>query len=42
MSSLTTIALTHQTRDKLASLGRKGQTFDEIVNDLLKKVGIQK
>lgn len=38
MSSLTTIALAHQTRDKLAALGKKGQTFDDIVNDLLKKV----
>ncbi|MGI0027135.1 MAG: hypothetical protein ACREAD_04760 [Nitrosopumilaceae archaeon] len=39
MSSLTTIALKPETRDKLAARGKKDQTFDEIVNDLLKNVG---
>jgi hypothetical protein len=42
MSSLTTIALTHKTRDKLAARGKKDQTFDDIVNDLLEKVCSQK
>lgn len=42
MSSLTTIAISHQTRNKLAARGKKDQTFDEIVNDLLEKVGSQK
>lgn len=42
MSSLTTIAITHKTRDKLAACGKKDQTFDDIVNDLLEKAGLQK
>lgn len=31
----TTIRLTKQTRDKLASLGSKDETFDDIVNRLM-------
>ncbi|MFZ1076763.1 MAG: hypothetical protein WAN47_04960 [Nitrosotalea sp.] len=42
MSSFTTIALSHKTRDKLAALGKKDQTFDEILNFLLEKEVSQK
>jgi len=31
----TTIELKKQTRDRLAHLGRKGQTFDELVTEIL-------
>jgi hypothetical protein len=31
------ILITPQTRDVLRSRGRKGQTYDDIVNELLKK-----
>ncbi len=33
----TTIRLEKETRKKLASVGRKGQTYDQIVNRLLKE-----
>jgi len=42
LARLTTIALSHETRDKLAAIGKKNQTFDEIVNELLEKAGLQK
>ncbi len=31
----TTIELKKQTRDRLALLGRKGQTFDDLVTEIL-------
>ena len=33
----TTIALRRKTKQRLALIGRKGQTFDELVDFLLKK-----
>jgi len=33
----TTIAISKNTRDSIASLGSKGQTYDEILNLLLDK-----
>ena len=35
MSQNTTIKLRSSTRDRLKELGRKDQTYDEIVNDIL-------
>jgi len=35
----TTIELKKETKNKLSRLGRKGQTFDQLVSDLLKHVG---
>lgn len=36
MSNLTTIQLSKKTRNKLKELGRKGQSFDDIINEFLK------
>jgi hypothetical protein len=33
----TTIALKRQTKEELAKLGKKDQTFDQIIRELLKK-----
>lgn len=33
---LTTIQLSKETRDELKNLGKKGETYDEIVKKLLK------
>jgi hypothetical protein len=33
---ITTIKVSKETRDKLAELGNKGETFDEILQKLLK------
>ena len=35
---LTTIKIKLQTRDALKSVGRKGETYDEIINRLLDRV----
>jgi len=35
MSTLTTIPLTKDTVQRLKEIGRKGQTYDDIVNSLL-------
>ncbi|HVL86779.1 MAG TPA: hypothetical protein VM681_02030 [Candidatus Thermoplasmatota archaeon] len=35
MSKFTTIPLLPATRDKLKSLGRKGETYDQILNRLM-------
>lgn len=35
----TTIVVTKKTRDRLAVLGNKGSTFEEIILDLLEKEG---
>jgi hypothetical protein len=32
---LTTIQLSKETRDKLAEMGKKGETYDEIINRLI-------
>ena len=34
----TTIQITKVTRDKLKNLGKKGETYDEIINSLLPTV----
>lgn len=38
----TTIQLEKTTRDRLASVGRKDDTFDDIVNHVLDEVGEQR
>ena len=37
MKKFTTIALMPDTRDSLASIGKKDQSFDEIIKELIKK-----
>ena len=37
MMSMTSIAIHKETRNQLASLGNKDSTFDEIIQELLKK-----
>ena len=39
MADLTTIPLSKQTRDRLRSLGRKGETYDELLNRLMDAYG---
>jgi hypothetical protein len=36
MKEMTSIAISKKTREQLLELGRKGQTFDEIIQELLK------
>jgi len=36
----TSISLQKETRDKLANIGRKDQTFDQIISNLIKKAEI--
>lgn len=35
--NLTTIAIEKNTHNKLMEIGSKGETFDEIINELLEK-----
>lgn len=35
MGDVTTIPLTKTTRDRLRALGRKGETYDELLNRLM-------
>lgn len=35
MGEITTIPLTKATRDKLRALGKKGETYDELLNRLI-------
>ena len=37
MKDVTTISITKETKKKLGELGQFGQTFDDIVSDLIKK-----
>lgn len=37
MSKWTTLAVYKETRDKLEKLGKKGESFDEILNKLMNK-----
>lgn len=39
MPDLTTIPLTKATRDRLRALGRKGETYDELLNRLMDAYG---
>jgi hypothetical protein len=41
MDGITTIQVRKSTRDRLASMGRKNETYDEIINKLLDKCGRQ-
>jgi hypothetical protein len=41
MDGITTIQLRKSTRDRLASMGRKNDTYDDIINALLDKYGRQ-
>jgi hypothetical protein len=41
MMAITTIPLRRETRDKLRTLGSKGETYDEIVNRLLARLEVQ-
>jgi len=34
----TTIQIAKETRDKLAEMGKKGETYDEIINKLIQHV----
>ncbi len=36
MTDMTSIAVSKKTREQLLELGKKGQTFDEIIQELLK------
>lgn len=36
-SNYTTIRVSRTTLDKLATFGKKGQTYDQIINELLQK-----
>lgn len=39
MPDVTTIPLTKPTRDRLRALGRKGETYDELLNRLMDAYG---
>ena len=39
---ITTIQISKETRDKLKELGKKGETYDEIIKRLLKLAGSNK
>lgn len=39
MPDLTTIPLSKATRDRLRALGRKGETYDELLNRLMDAYG---
>jgi len=41
MGHITTISITNNTRDRLQSLGRMGQSFDELINELIQKTGVE-
>ncbi|MGI0008522.1 MAG: DUF7557 family protein [Nitrosopumilaceae archaeon] len=38
MKSTTTITITRETRERLAQLGKFGQSFDALIKELLEKV----
>ena len=40
MASLTTIPLRRPTRDRLKELGKKGETYDEVVNRLMEQAEV--
>jgi hypothetical protein len=37
----TTILVEHETRQFLREIGKKGQTYDGVINDLAKKAGLK-
>lgn len=38
---ITTIQITEETRDELKNRGKKGETYDDIIRDLLKRRSVQ-
>ena len=36
MTEMTSIAVSVKTKDQLSALGKKGQTYDDIIQELLK------
>jgi predicted CopG family antitoxin len=41
MASTTTISLQRETKEKLRKLGSKGQTYDDVIRDLLERASIR-
>ncbi len=41
MTSTTTISLRTETRELLRKLGSKGQTYDEVIRDLIERASIK-
>ena len=41
MAGTTTISLRAETREMLRKLGSKGQTYDEVIRDLIEKASIR-
>lgn len=39
MSDRTTILIQHVTRERLKTIGKKGQTYDDVINELIKLQG---
>jgi hypothetical protein len=42
MELISTIAISRSTRDMLKELGRKGQTYDELIQDLIEQKRMKK
>jgi hypothetical protein len=42
MELISTIAISRGTRDMLKELGHKGQTYDQLIQDLIERNGIKK
>jgi DNA-binding MarR family transcriptional regulator len=42
MELISTIAISRGTRDMLKELGHKGQTYDQLIQDLIKRKRIKK
>ena len=38
----TTVAVTQETKEMLRQLGEKGETYDQIIRNLIKEVGMKK
>ncbi len=41
MASTTTISLQRETKEKLRKLGSKGQTYDDLIRDLIERASIR-
>jgi len=39
MNNITTISIKRETRQKLQNLGKMGQSFDEVITELIEKSG---
>ena len=42
MELISTIAISRSTRDMLKELGHKGQTYDQLIQDLIEQNGMKK